>query len=474
MPRYLSNNAPLKLRKSAARALIASGIFLIAGTGSSVNPELDRSMTLKVNSETIDRLLNLKIEDNRSFDDYVSGVFLRGTLLTNARVKMKVRPDGQRAALDIIVDAETTSQSIGYSKPTPRLKVDVSFSTHSRANTVKTLYFDADRGISSAPATSQARTTMKIHNINTWASGLFRRLKRRFVSRIAWKKLMEEKANQEAMISRRVESEINSMVDAKVSELTASANKEFQRYFLDGFVARGRLPGPLYSQTVKSGLWLTGWAPKELVAIPDPELNSANRGPISIHANAVMLNHFMESLMGGVDFLSGELAEIVSILRQQPPPSQPNSQFRIYLQKNNPVELRFNDDAITLRIIASKLVNYSGDRISSEEPGAILEAKLKVQYLGENKISVKREGTIDVLPVPPSSEPSPTVRQLVTYYFNGTPGIDATIDLNALNAKISKFGAIEIKGLKLLDDWFLLESDFHPAPQNISPAKEQL
>lgn len=463
---------PTRARAWTAAALFAASA-LTTGAKSSSNPELERAMTVKVRSETINQLLNLKIEDNRAFDDYVSGVFLKGTLLTNARVTMKVRPDGKRAALDIMVDAETDSQSIGYSKPTPRIKVDVGFSTHSTASTVKTLYLDADQGLSSDPARSKATTSMKIKNINTWAGGLFPRLKKRFITKIAWNKLMEEKSNQEAMISRRVESEINQMVDSKVEELTASANAAFKKYFLSGFVEKGRLPGPLFAQTTDAGLWLTGWAPKSDVGNVDPDLNSPERGPISIHSNAVMINHFLDSILGGVDFLSGEIAEIVSILRNEPPPSQRHSQFRIFLREKNPVEIDFDNEVMTLRIIASKLTTYDNSGAGTDEPGAILEAKLRIQYLGDNKISIKRDKVIDVLPLPPSSVASPTARRLVTYYFNGSSGVDTTMDLNQLTAKFSKFGTLEIKNLMLRDGWFMLESDFHPAPQQITAAKEQ-
>jgi hypothetical protein len=47
------------------------------------------------------------------------------------------------------------------------------------------------------------------------------------------------------------------------------------------------------------------------------------------------------------------------------------------------------------------------------------------------------------------------------------------MDLNQLTAKFSKFGTIEIQNLMLRDGWFMLESDFHPAPQQITAAREQ-
>ncbi|NBQ53550.1 MAG: hypothetical protein EBU49_08225, partial [Proteobacteria bacterium] len=188
----------------------AASIAAIATTGTSAvtgkDPATTPGMSVKVSAETISKLLNTSIQDSRTIADWVSGTFIEGTTLTNATATLRVRPDTENTAIDIVIDSETTADTVGYNQPIPSIGIDVSFSSFTKAQTIKTIYVDPNRGILVTPAHSSSATSMTIHDVNAWAGGLFRNLKRRMAIKAAWRKLMEEKANQEYQISMRVNS----------------------------------------------------------------------------------------------------------------------------------------------------------------------------------------------------------------------------------------------------------------------------
>ena len=423
--------------------------------------EPSRGISVKVSAESISKMMNMSIQDSRTIADWVSGTFVRGTTLTNATASLRVRPDDDRAAIDIVIDSETTADTVGYNQPIPSIGIDVSFSSHTRAQTIKTVYIDANSGILVTPAYSAATTAMTIHNVDAWAGGLFKRLKRRIAISAAWRKLLQEKANQEVMISNRVSGELNAMADAKAKELLHPVNIAFKKYFIQGFLKKNRLPGRIIAQTNEGGAWLTAWAPQSLIPIADPHLNDPARSELSVHLNGAILSHVFETLLGGVEFTSGEMAEIVAFANGFSAPVPRNNFLRIHLREKNPIEFAFHNGSLTVRITTTKVTLEDGN----EEPGAIVEVAFSVTREGGDTIHIKREGKVAVFPLPPAQRPSSTVVRAIDYYFNDDNGkkMDKKIKLGHLPGSLAKLGSLELLGLDLKDGWMLIETKLNPA-----------
>ncbi len=439
-------------------------------TTTTQDPATTPGMSVKVSAETISKLLHTSIQDSRTIADWVSGTFIQGTTLTNATATLRVRPDAERAAIDIVIDSETTADTVGYNQPIPSIGIDVSFSSFTQSQTIKTIYVDPNLGILVTPAQSSSATSMTIHNVNAWAGGLFRNLKRKMAIKAAWRKLMQEKANQEYQISMRVNSELNGMADTKTKEILHPVNNAFKKYFVRGFLGKNRMPGPFLAKTTEAGTWLTAWAPQASIGTPDQRLNDPSRGGLSVHLNGAVINHTFETLLGGVEFTSGEMAEIVAFANGFADPVPRNKYFKIHLRENNPIEISFNEGVMTLRIVTTKVMIQNGN----EEPGAIAEARFSITREADQTIHIKREGQIEVLPLPPATQPSPTVARAINYYFNGdNQGLDKRIKLGQLPGNLAKLGSLELLGLNLQDGWLMLESKLNPPPATIAAKSER-
>ena len=448
------------MKNPVLTALLSAALATTSARAKPVdNQETTRAMSVKVSAEAISKLLNMSIQDSRTIADWVSGTFIQGTTLTNANATLRVRPDTATAGFDIVIDSETTADTVGYNQPIPSIGIDVTFTSVTRAQTIKTVYIDPNKGILVTPAYSAATTEMTIHNVDAWADGLFSRLKRRMAISAAWRKVLQEKANQEVMISDRVAGELNGMADAKAKELLHPANLAFKKYFIRGFLKKNRLPGTFLAQTNEGGAWFTAWAPQSTIGTPDQRVNDPERGGLSVHLNGALLNHTLETLLGGVEFTSGEMAEMVSFANGSIVPVPRNDQFRIYLRENNPIEFSFNAGALTLRVVTTKVTLHDG----KEEPGAIVEVQFAVTREGTDTIHIKRQGDIAVLPLPPAANPSPTVARAIAHYFNGTVGMEKRIKLGQLPGKFAKLGSLELLGLDLQDGWLFLETKLNPA-----------
>ncbi|NDE15869.1 hypothetical protein EBZ80_13150 [bacterium] len=460
-------NPVLTAIKTAMLTCLLASVSAPAATSGDAPTE--RALSVKISAESISKLLNMSIEDSRTIADWVSGTFIRGTTLTKANATLRVRPHDDNAAIDLVIESETTADTVGYNRPTPSIGVDVSFSSFSRATTTKTIFLDANNGILVTPATTTAWTEMTIHNVNVWAGGLFKRLKRRLAYNAAWRKLMQEKANQEYQISMRVAGELNAMADAKTKEILHPVNVAFKKYFIRGFLQKNRLPGNILAKTSEKGASLTAWAPQDAVGTPDPRLTDPSRGPMSVHLNGVVINHILQSLLGGVDFTSGEIAEIVAFMNGISEPVPRNRLFRIHLRENNPVEFSFDAGVMTVRVYATK-VEVSGGH---DEPGTIAQVRFAVTREGDNTIRVKRQGQVEVLPLPPASEPSRMAKRAIDYYFNSGSGMDKQITLGQLPGDLAKLGSLELLGLDLTGGWLMLETKLNPAASTIAANGER-
>ena len=453
------------MKNPVLTALLAAVSIATGATAATREPATTPGMSVKISAETISKLLNTSIQDSRTIADWVSGTFIKGTTLTNATATLRVRPDTENAAIDIVIDSETTADTIGYNQPIPSIGIDVSFSSVTRAQTIKTIYLDPNRGILVTPAHSSSATSMTIHDVNAWANGLFSNLKRRMAIKAAWRKLMEEKANQEYQISMRVNSELNGMADTKAKEILHPANIAFKKYFVRGFLKKNRMPGAVLAKTTEAGTWLTAWAPQASIGTPDPRLTDPDRGGLSVHLNGAVLNHTLETLLGGVEFTSGEMAEIVAFANGFADPVPRNGYFKIHLRENNPIELSFHEGVLTLRIVTTKVTIEDG----TEEPGAIAEARFAITREANDTIHIKREGEVAVLPLPPAQRPSATVVRAIDYYFNrDNKGLDKQIKLGQLPGNLAKIGSLELLDLDLRDGWLMLESKLNPSPSSSS------
>ncbi|MEY4631156.1 MAG: hypothetical protein RIQ81_1276, partial [Pseudomonadota bacterium] len=376
----------------------------------------------------------------------------------------KVVPSNDDAALDLVIESQTTADSVGYNQATRNIGVNVSFSTFTRATTTKRIFL-TDRGILVTPAQSWASTNLTIHNIDVFAGGLFQRLKRRMAANAAWRKLMQEKANQERQVSQRVADELNVMADAKAGEILAPANEAFKKYFINGFYKKGRLPGALVTQTTNEGLFVKVMAPATSVSVPNPRLDEPGRGGISAHLHGAVISRIAESLLAGVEFKSGEVAEIANFISGSGKVVPRNDQFSVKFRENNPAEFTFDGGTMIMRLYITEVTQKGGH----PEAGGIIEARFPIARDDLQSLRLRRDGEIVTLPMPPASRPSSLLQRAIDYYFNnGGNVLDQAIKISALPGPLAKAGVIELKDLSLNQGWFLLETNFNPATTPVS------
>lgn len=273
-------------------------------------PDDNLLFELAVDATLPRELLHVEVSQSKTIFEHVREVFMRGTALTRGLVGAEAVPHPFAVGIDLVLDSETDAATVNTTEPRPGIGVRFDWSITTWARTVKRLEL-TETGFSTQPARTAARSNITIHNVETYAGGLFPRLKRRLAYRAAWKELMATKARNEAQAAAKIARELDVTVDRRAREMLEPVERSYRRYVHAPLIGRGYLGGRLRMLTTPRGIVIQGVGDRDRPAAPAAIGKVSGADRIVARLTPRGLSNLVASRFAGAVMADVDLAELL-------------------------------------------------------------------------------------------------------------------------------------------------------------------
>lgn len=391
---------------------LASALFSTASTGSAemlapVPPILERlvesgqagalvssirgamtrpNIEVEVHEDLLAGAVNRPIDQVMPVDDVVLGTRIRGSGHTTGNVRLDFIPAHDRAVFDLVLDAQNISQTRGTQGPV---------TVHTRGVTDldarRRIFLDGDT-VSASPVQASASANTQVTGI-----GVNSRFGKRFIRKIASRKVAETKPKAEAIAERKARDRVRQQFDEQTRPAVAQIGEQFRNRFRAPLEARGLYPEMVHMNTTDSSLRIV--ARKALAAqlaafSPPPAAVGGNVLTARVHETAV--NNILEEKLGGrivtqadVDRLAREQNLTMPESLESDADQKP---WAITFAKQRPVTIAADDGRVKLMVRGDKFV--SGDR---DFPGMDIWATYAIES-SPSGTRLLREGDVQIYP----------------------------------------------------------------------------
>lgn len=248
--------------------------------------------------------IDQSVDETAAVNEVIMGTRIRGNARLTGAVTLEFIPSEENAAMDILLDGSTVSDSVGTNGP---VRVFSRGLTSVAAR--KHLQLDAT-GLSDRPATAKCSTRTRIGRVE--AGHLIRH--------IAMKRIQRTKPQTEILASRRAASRISATVDERSAELVSDANTSFSDKFRLPLVRRGGFPQLLHFRTSDDTLQVTMLeAGRDQLAAPDAPPALAGKFDLAVRMHESLAGNMSQAILGGVTLKDERLAEIIKDLTGKVP-----------------------------------------------------------------------------------------------------------------------------------------------------------
>lgn len=326
--------------------------------------------------------INRKVNDVVPVRDNILGTSIQGTGRTVGEVRAELIPNLAAAQLNLVLDAVTTSNNVGYNGPV---------TVHSTGVTsvlgTKTLLANPD-GVRGLPATAECSTNSTFNSINA-NSGIARNIGRN--------RAYEQKGQAEAIASQHAERRVEARMDQESAKLLQDANTRLKKEVRQPLDSRDEFPEYFnVSSTADAVNVIMLKANRFQLAAPGaPPTSAPETADVGVQVHESMPTNMAEVLLGGlkltdvklVDLLKERGTEIPEEL-QITPEKDP---WSITFDYQRPVEVRFGENKVEISIRGRQFTR--GDTEFNNI------AKISAVYLveqGDQGAKLTRDGDVTV------------------------------------------------------------------------------
>lgn len=398
--------------------------------------------------------------------DNILGTSLVIDATTDAEVSADVVANEDNAQFNMLLAGEISTEAVGQNRG---VTIYTEGTTQFEAR--KVFYIDAT-GLSAMPATAEAKSDNRVTGLSA---------KRRFIERIAWKKVGQQKGAAEKIGSRKTEQRVSEEMDGQASTLLADAATRFNEGFRDPLVRRAAFPQVLDFSSTDNALQLTMLqASDRQLGAPTamPPLAVENDFGVRLHESVI--NNYASTLYSGRRLTSEEANEAGAkspFLKQlqekqaakrkasgeaepeaEPEADRADAKWAITFAKRNPVTVEFNDDTVRFTIRGTR---FEGDGPVQDRNMSIWAVykfeltdnqglKLALQEWDVIPTTVEKGGRIKAADEPLRQKLKTRFEKLLT---------DVELDPIELPGEFSKVGLLGFKKASAQNGWFTLALD---------------
>ncbi len=374
--------------------------------------------------------LGRDIDETAPVRDTILGTRIVGTGRTRGDVSFRLIPNADVAMLEATLEGVNQSRNVGYNGPAIISSVGTT-----RLLATKWLTIDID-GIHGLPVTASADASTTITGIGSSKRGIADCL----ITRIASKRVPQQKNAAESVAEQHAEERLNVMFEERIGQELTRSNQQFRERFRNPLVRRGQLPHVFFS-TSSDHLYVTALqaSGRQLGAQTiAPEIVGAPE--ISLRLHQSLVNNVAGGTLAGQTVGQPELEKFAKDFFGEVPerlkPEPGKEAWSITFADEDPIIFKVADGGVSLTGRGKKYT--SGNR---SFPAMNFTVSYKLEAAGQG-IKATRNGDIEILP--PNfvqgggkrlSLPQTTLRQLMTRRLN-----------KIFESEIVKSDAIELKG----------------------------
>lgn len=288
------------------------------------------NLFLNVSETLMQAGIDQSVDETAAVNEVILGTRIRGNARLTGAVTLDLVSSEQNAAMDILLDGSTVSDSVGYNGP-----VRIFSRGLTSVAAKKRLQLDAT-GLSDLPATARCSTRTRIGRVEAG----------HLVRHIAMKRIQKTKPEAEAVASRRAAGRIAASVDERSNNLLADANTAFTDKFRLPLVRRGGFPQVLQFRTTDDALDVTMLeAGREQLAAPNAPPDLTGKFDLAVRMHESLVGNLSQAVLGGVTLTDERLVEIVKDLTGKVPEelviTQDDDPWSITFASELPIEARF-------------------------------------------------------------------------------------------------------------------------------------
>jgi hypothetical protein len=344
------------------------------------------NLLLEVDESLLGSGVNRVVDEHAPVNDVMLGTRVRGSGHTTGLVFLDFVPAGERAVVDLTLDATNHSNTRGTKGP-----VTVHTLGTTKVDARKRILIDAER-VTALPAEASASTSTQTAGI-----GVASKFAKNLIRKMASRKIAEMRPQAEAISSQRARQRVRHQFEEQTASEISQAAQDYQTKFRRPLLERGWYPEMLHINTSDTRLAVT--ARKALA-----DQIAAFTAPPEVDPDAVMSARVHESLVNNVaeitlggrtitqEFVeeqikknNGKLPESLGNDPDQPP-------WSITFAKDKPVELDADEARVKLTVRGSRFT--SGER---EFPAMDIWAAYRIES-ANGRVRLIRDGDVQIYP----------------------------------------------------------------------------
>jgi len=248
-----------------------------------------------------ERFLAAGIEDDvdrtQGVTDVILGTQIQGTARTVGRTTVDVVPNDRAAQLDILLNGQATSNTVGHNGPV------TIYSTGVTSISGRKILVMNEEGLYGYGATAHCATSSNIYAIQACCN---------LIEQIAWNRARQQKSQAEAIAASHAAARVNGQMDAQAADLIADANQRYHEKLKSPLRSRDGFPHKLEFRSGPDQVDVTGLAlGAGGLAAPDapPTVGAGNDVALRAHESAIV--NFGEAMVGGVTLTDEKLEKII-------------------------------------------------------------------------------------------------------------------------------------------------------------------
>ncbi|TWT30789.1 hypothetical protein [Blastopirellula retiformator] len=311
---------------------------LIAEARKSLNrPNLFVAVSERFVGYGIDR----KVNDVAPVRDNILGTSIHGTGRTVGDLTADLVPSLSNAKLQLVLNAVTTSNNMGYNGP-----VTVHSTGVTSVYGTKTLLIDPD-GVRGLPATAICDTNSTFNSINAGSA---------LVRRIGTQKAYNQKSQAEAIGSRHAEQRVARRLDEQTVDLLKDANTRLKKEVRQPLDSRGEFPEFFNIASTSDALNVIMLKANrfQLAAPTAPPVPSPKSADIAVQVHESMPTNIAEVLVGGLKLTDVKMVKMLKERGTEIPEelqiTPDKDPWSITFDYQRPVEVRFAKDRVEIAI----------------------------------------------------------------------------------------------------------------------------
>jgi len=347
------------------------------------------NLFLEVSEALMQAGIDQNVDERAVVNEVILGTRVRGNARLTGAVTLNLVASDNNAAMDILLNGSTVSDSIGYNGP-----VRVFSRGFTSVAAKKSLLLD-ETGISDRPASARCSTRTRIGNVEAG----------HLIKHIAMRRIQQTKPQAEVIASRRAAGKIAASVDDRSHDLLGDANVAFNDKFRLPLLRRGGFPQVLRFRTTDEAMQVTMLqAGRDQLAAgtTPPPLNG--KFDLAVRMHESLVGNLSQTVLGGITLTDEGLAKMIEDLTGKVPEelavTDESDPWSITFASELPIEARF--DAQTVKILirgkrfgrgdqeVRKLLEISASYTIEKLPDRarlVRQGEVQVEFVGRQSLS---------------------------------------------------------------------------------------